>query len=102
MSKPRWMEDHGTAPEWGVWAAEALERALSEVRDGEDAIPAVSLAMALLRAEAGELDADQVEELLDSMTSPPDDACTCPPDLRERGGYTSTCLVHGSGRRTDR
>jgi hypothetical protein len=96
------MEDHGTGPEWGVWAAETLERALGEVRDGVDAIPSVSLAMALLRAEAGELGADEVEELLYGVNPRPDDACTCPPGLRERGGYTSTCLVHGSGRRADR
>lgn len=93
----KWIEDHGTAPDWGVWARRALEQALSEVRDGEDAIPSVSLAMALLRAEAGEMDADEVESLLYSMAGPPDSACTCPPDLRARGGWASTCPVRGHG-----
>lgn len=42
--------------------AEALlEQALSEVRDGLDALPTIGLADATLRVEAGELSADEID-----------------------------------------
>ena len=40
-----------------------LEMALGEVRDGIDAIPSVSAALAALRIEAGELAADELGDL---------------------------------------
>jgi hypothetical protein len=83
---------------WSTRAERALEQALDEVRDGIDAIPAVSLAMALLRAEVGELPADEIAELDASFRTEedPGSVCICPPDLLERGGFRGGCLVHSS------
>jgi hypothetical protein len=73
---------------WGDRAAGLLTEALSQVRDGLDAIPVTEHALAALRVEAGELDPAELD---------PADACSCPPDLRARGGWRSSCLVHGTG-----
>lgn len=48
----------------GVRAIELLERALSEIRDGLDAIPTISEAFAHLKAEVGEVPAAEATELL--------------------------------------
>ena len=76
---------------WSVRAQEAIEQALGEVIDDIDAIPALSLAIACLRAEGGELDADDMADLDDSYSEP---VCICPPDLLERGGHRGGCPVH--------
>jgi hypothetical protein len=77
---------------WGLRGAALLEQALYE--DGTDAIPTVSAALAAFRIEAGELPASELE----SYPFPGEDTsdpCTCPPGLRERGGFRSTCPAHG-------
>ena len=63
--------DH-TRSVWSVAAERWLRRALSDVLDGKDAIPAVDAALAALRIEAGELPED--EGLLDAP-EPDDIAC---------------------------
>jgi hypothetical protein len=65
---------------------QALERVLYEARDGNDIITHVELALAILRAEAGE---GPMPELDDQP------ACTCPPGLPERGGFRRGCPAHG-------
>ncbi len=45
-----------------------LEIALSEVRDGLDAMPSVSAALAALRIEASELPADELDDLEQILT----------------------------------
>lgn len=71
----------------GNRAEDLLEQALDEVRSGIDAIPTVDAALAELRIEAGELDADEVE----TTASP---RCSCPPDLSARGGFRGDCPAH--------
>lgn len=78
---------------WSLRAQEALEQALAEVIDGIDAIPAVSLAMACLRAEDGTLAAGEMEDLEEGYSEP---VCICPPDLLARGGYKGGCPVHAA------
>lgn len=73
---------------WSEQAADLLTAALGRVRDGLDAIPVTEHALAVLRVEAGELDPAELER---------EDPCTCPPDLRARGGWRSSCRVHGTG-----
>ncbi len=75
---------------WGDVAEGYLEQALDEVRDGDDAIAAVSSALAALRIEAGELPADEMDVVEDA-----DLECTCPPELLARGGYRSSCPLYG-------
>ena len=76
---------------WSIRAEQAIEKALGEVQDNIDAMPTLSLAIACLQAEAGELDRDDIESLEASYAEP---ACVCPPDLLERGGYRGNCPVH--------
>lgn len=78
---------------WRERAEQALEEAISEVRSGVDAIASVSLAMACLRADAGELPADEEEQLADhfELGHP---SRLCPPDLLLRGGFKSGCPEH--------
>lgn len=66
-----------------------IERALSEVIDGEDAIPTLSRAIAALRVEYGELDPDELDEGAGPV-------CTCPAELLTRGGFRGSCPVHGA------
>jgi hypothetical protein len=80
---------------WGKRAEEALKRALDKVRGSIDAIADVTLALDCLRAEAGELPPDVLADLIaDYEDDGP--ACTCPPELVERGGFKGGCPVHGS------
>jgi hypothetical protein len=76
---------------WSIRAQEAIEQALGEVIDGDDAIATLSLATACLQAEVGELDAEDMADLDRFYKCP---ICTCPPDLLERGGYRGGCPVH--------
>jgi hypothetical protein len=78
---------------WSERAEAALEEALVAVRDGVDAIPAVTAALDCLRAEAGELSQEDVAALAEMFTPGP--ACTCPPELVARGGFRSSCPMHG-------
>jgi hypothetical protein len=78
---------------WSKRAEEAARQALDEIQDDIDAIPALSLALACLRAEVGELPADEIEELDEGYREP---SCICPPDLLERGGFRGSCPVHSA------
>jgi hypothetical protein len=97
--------DTPDAEERSIWNARAervAQQVLDEVIDGLDAIPATSLLMAVLRAEAGELDAEEVAGLdgYFRREENPEADCTCPPDLLERGGYRGNCPVHSLTGRT--
>lgn len=73
-------------PDLAPWGAEA-KRLLTEVlflMDSEDV--QVTAAEVCLRIQAGE--ADPGEYPLDE-----EEPCTCPPDLKARGGFTSSCLA---------
>ena len=78
---------------WSLRAQEAIEQALGEVIDGDDAIATLSLAMACLKAEVGELDPDDMADLDRFYNGP---VCICPPDRLERGGYQGGCPVHAA------
>jgi hypothetical protein len=79
---------------WTMLAERLLERALSELRSGDDAAPTASAALAALTADV-RTEAEQ-EELWDDLTGVPNNVpCTCPAGLVARGGFRSTCLVHG-------
>lgn len=80
---------------WSIRAQEAIEQALGEVIDGDDAIATLSLAVACLQAEVGELDAGDMADLDRSYEGP---VCICPPDLLERGGFRGDCPVHSLSR----
>lgn len=82
MLESRALPKPSTAEKW-------LERALAQVRDGEDAIPAVSAALTALQAEAAEAPAD---DDLDSYWDA--DGCVCPPALVGRGGFRGGCPLH--------
>lgn len=71
---------------WTLQAERLLEQALGETRDGVDAIPTVSAALAALRIEAGELPAAELAELVTDAAE-----CVCPPDLLGRGGFRGCC-----------
>lgn len=81
---------------WSIRAERAAQQVLDEVIDGIDAIPAASLLLAVLRAEVGELPADEADDLEASFRQDedPEANCTCPPELLERGGYRGGCPVH--------
>jgi hypothetical protein len=87
------------APGWDSLAERLLKQALADVRDGVDAIAPTEAAAAALRAEAGDMSEDQAGDLWRDLAAMLGDStetpCTCPPDLRARGGYRSTCLGHG-------
>lgn len=81
---------------WRGRAAWLLQRALDEIEDADDAIPTVGAALQALRIEAGEAPADS----LDGYPFPGEaekPTCTCPPDLRARDGFRSTCPVSEAG-----
>ena len=65
-----------------------LERALDELRSGDDPLPTLSHAIAAYRVQIGELPADELDEV-----EPP---CICPPDLLERDGFRGGCPRHGN------
>lgn len=81
---------------WAVRAERLLEIALDECHNGLDAIPTVVAALSALRIECGELPESGMEgypfpneEEMDGLD------CTCPSDLISRGGFRSSCRVHG-------
>lgn len=79
---------------WGDRAERLLEAALDKLRSGEEAWMEISAAEAALRIEAGDLPAEE----LDGYPFPGEDTapeCICPPDLKARGGFTSTCPACG-------
>ncbi|MFC4006581.1 hypothetical protein ACFOY2_05070 [Nonomuraea purpurea] len=86
-------EQSKTARTWQARAVHLLNQAITQIRDGEDAIPTVGAAMAVLRIEIGELPADELDFLFsDSRLN----LCICPPDLLARGGFRGDCPVRAS------
>ena len=83
-------------PIWNVRAERVAQQVLGEVMDGIDAIPAASLLIAVLRAEVGELPADDTTDLDATFRLEEGDesSCICPPGLVERGGFRGGCRVH--------
>lgn len=87
---------------WVTRAARLLEKALDEIRIGDDPVHTVSAADAALRIEAGELDSSEMDGYEFPHEPPSKDeeeqeegVCICPPDLLERGGHRGGCPVHG-------
>lgn len=87
-----------------VWTGRAerlLEDALSALRDEtaplDEVFSAAGAAIVCLRI----MDRSAPEDELDGYPFPGEEEeyermwCTCPPDLRARGGFTSSCPVHG-------
>lgn len=84
---------------WAIRAEHFLEQALDEVRDGIDAIPAVTGALMALRIECGEASEDEMPE---GSSFPGEDnrVCICPPELLARDGFRGGCPVHSSAARS--
>jgi hypothetical protein len=79
---------------WSVRAEHLLEKALGEVIDGLDAIGTVDLVLTVLRIEADEMPADEVEGYPWPGEEEDETGCICPPDILKRGGFRSGCPVH--------
>jgi hypothetical protein len=88
-----------TQDQCAVLAERATEQALMAMRADRDAgadLALAAAAWAVVMGDAGDdIRADMDEyELTDDgyqLRQP----CTCPPDLLARGGFRSTCPVHG-------
>jgi hypothetical protein len=80
---------------WGERAEMLLERALDELRDGDDAIPTISAAEACLRIQDGQLDAAELSPSWYGEYDGPQ--CTCPPEMTAAGGFSSSCPACGNG-----
>jgi hypothetical protein len=80
---------------WSIRAERLAEQVLAEIKGNLDALPSVSLLQAVLRIEAGELPESEMDGCRWDGEEEDESACTCPPDLRARGGFKSTCPVHG-------
>ena len=65
----------------GKTAEEWAEQALGEIIDGIDALISLGCVEHALRIDYGE-EPDDTE---------PEPECTCPPDLKVRGGFSSSC-----------
>lgn len=79
---------------WSKRAERLAEQALDEIRDEKDAISSLSGALMALRISYGEAPDSE----MDGCRFPGEDVevpCTCPADLRARGGFRSTCDAHG-------
>jgi hypothetical protein len=85
-------QEDSTAATWAMRAERLLEQALQETRDGIDAIPTVDAALTALHVEAGELPTDEMDDY--PFAGEETDDCTCPPELRARGGFRGGCPVH--------
>lgn len=80
---------------WRVRATRLLEKALDDLKSGNDPLSTISAAETALMIEASER--DQAE--MDGYPFPDEgkgEHCTCPADLRSRGGFTSGCPAHGA------
>jgi hypothetical protein len=86
---------------YATLAERATRLALSNMLDGLDASAELSLAVAADSAAWGEAsesiiaDLDEYELTDDGFQLRRD--CACPTDLRARGGFRSSCPVHGVG-----
>lgn len=84
--------------DWGSRAERLLEAALDMLRSKGDPLSLINAAETALRIDAGDLP----ESEMDGYPFPGEavaDRCTCPSDLRARGGFTSRCLatIHDLG-----
>lgn len=86
-----------TQERWSARATELLERALEEHRDGQDAIPTATEALAALYRCQGESPGTAVLSAGELKLDEPTPDCTCPPELAARGGFASSCPAHGWG-----
>ncbi|GAA0970051.1 hypothetical protein GCM10009555_018290 [Acrocarpospora macrocephala] len=80
----------GAEPDWNVRTERLLEAALYALRSEEDPLPLISAAETACRISVGELPAAE----MDGYPFPGEDSgpeCTCPTDLKARGGFTSSC-----------
>jgi hypothetical protein len=81
---------------WSIRAERLLNEALGQIESPDDVLSLISAADACIRIDLGEKPEDDLygypfpDEDEDNT-----DACTCPPALIERGGFRSTCPVHG-------
>lgn len=77
------------------YARERLHEALADLDDEsalyDTELAAMALAVYHGAAAAITLDTADVREIVDS----PEPVCICPPGLVERGGFRSSCPVHG-------
>lgn len=88
--------------DWIGRAERLLEAALYTLRSDGDPLPLMGAAEMALRVGYGEVP----EGAMDGYQFPGEDneddqdGCTCPPGLKERGGFTSTCprCAPGAGR----
>jgi hypothetical protein len=82
---------------WYGRAERLLDEALDAIREEriDDAMGSASLAVACMHAVDGQQDVSEFDGY--SWPGEPEDesGCICPPELRERGGFTSRCPVHG-------
>jgi hypothetical protein len=85
----------------GIWsdrAARLLDTALHRLNAGHDPLPEISAAEMALRIEAGERSPSEMDGYPfpgEDEEKGEDEGCTCPLDLRARGGFISTCGCGG-------
>lgn len=79
---------------WVERAEKLLEDALGRI-DREDVIGTIAAAEACLRIDCGELPESELADYPFPDEDDDESGCTCPAELRERGGFTSKCSVHG-------
>lgn len=65
-----------------------------ELLDGEPSDIDVATAIIYLQADLGDLPADELADLVESLSEPGPE-CICPPELLSRGGFKGGCRVHG-------
>lgn len=87
---------------WTHRAELLLEQALGELLGNHDPIPTITAALMALRIECGEEPADQMDGYPFPEEERDESGCTCPPDLVARGGWRSSCPVHGNGLSIDK
>ena len=78
---------------WSDRAERLLEQAIGEVHDGTEPIIIVSAALAALRVDIGELPASELDGYPFPGEPEDESGCTCPAELRARGGFRSSCPV---------
>lgn len=79
-------------PDWADRTERLLDAALYALRSGEDPLPLMSAAETAFRVGAGDLP----DGAMDGYPFPGEDGgaeCACPPGLKARGGFTSSCLA---------
>ncbi len=83
---------------WVERAARLLERASEELAHDPDdgVIGTASAAYEALRVAWGDIPDAALLDFFRDEEANPDESCTCPSELRERGGWQSTCPAHGS------